>query len=268
MKNFKEELLYKKWFLLAVFMLLINDFFLKYQFHNSLTGKLSDFSGLFAFPYFMSLFTKRVKLVYIATFLFFVFWKTALSQSTIDFLNDMHFNLYRVVDYTDFIAFLILPISYVYRNEKVVLKKSIISSCIIVLITSFSFIATSQRRMPSPRFYRYEKLNLKSDMIVDFSFDKEQIWNGIGYKPAYNNKGYIIYLRDSNNVSIHYKIKLEQKSDSLTRIKLDSILSFEYFENYYTIEDSIQKATILNRYKTKHISYFEKIVVNKLKSIR
>jgi hypothetical protein len=38
----------------SIFLLLINDLYLKFEYHNYLTGKLSDFAGLFAFPYFFS----------------------------------------------------------------------------------------------------------------------------------------------------------------------------------------------------------------------
>ncbi len=39
-------------FIFVLFLLIINDFFLKAAFHNTFTGKLSDFSGLFIFPIF------------------------------------------------------------------------------------------------------------------------------------------------------------------------------------------------------------------------
>lgn len=41
-------------FLLCLCLLLLNDFILKSEFHNALTGKLSDFAGLFIFPLFFS----------------------------------------------------------------------------------------------------------------------------------------------------------------------------------------------------------------------
>jgi len=37
----------------ALIVTAINDHYLKYQFHNFLTGKISDFSGLFFFPLFL-----------------------------------------------------------------------------------------------------------------------------------------------------------------------------------------------------------------------
>ena len=39
-------------FVVGLSLLLLNDLFLKARFHNPLTGKLSDFAGLFVFPLF------------------------------------------------------------------------------------------------------------------------------------------------------------------------------------------------------------------------
>ncbi|MBQ0740775.1 hypothetical protein J9332_41515, partial [Aquimarina celericrescens] len=43
-------------FLISLGGLILNDWFLKAFFHNTITGKLSDFAGLIAFPFFLSLF--------------------------------------------------------------------------------------------------------------------------------------------------------------------------------------------------------------------
>jgi len=41
-------------FVICLGLLLLNDFYLKFEYHNWLTGKLSDFCGLFIFPVFWS----------------------------------------------------------------------------------------------------------------------------------------------------------------------------------------------------------------------
>jgi uncharacterized membrane protein SirB2 len=65
-------------FLAGLFILLLNDFVLKTQSSNWLTGKLSDFSGLLIFPIFIAVFFhKHKKLVYIAAAVVFIF----LSQT-------------------------------------------------------------------------------------------------------------------------------------------------------------------------------------------
>lgn len=42
-------------FLIALFILILNDWVLKHTFNNTLTGKLSDFAGLFAFAFFLGI---------------------------------------------------------------------------------------------------------------------------------------------------------------------------------------------------------------------
>jgi len=265
MKNFKEALLYKKWFLWAVFILLINDFFLKYQFHNFLTGKISDFAGLFAFSYFLSLFTKKIKSAYYFTFVFFIFWKTEASQPFINFLNTLNLNIYRVIDYSDFIAFLILPISYRYRKEGIIqhFNRSLIKSTSIAIITCFSFIATTQIRERIP--YVQEQLNIKSDFIIDFPFNENVFFDSLGYKyykPQCINEGHYIYVKQKHfdSLSILYKIKILKSEDSLSQIKIDSILNFHYIiYPYKNKTDSITKTQLIARYKKMTSKQFDSI---------
>ena len=95
-------------FLVSLLILLLNDFILKTVFHNYLTGKLSDFAGLLAFPFFWSvLFPKRTKEIHIAVALFFIFWKSPFSEDFVDF-----FGFYRVVDFSDFIALVSVFVSF------------------------------------------------------------------------------------------------------------------------------------------------------------
>ncbi len=265
MKNFNESLLYKKWFLGAVFLLLLNDFFLKNQFHNVLTGKISDFVGLFAFPYFMSLFTKRIKLVYFLTAIFFVYWKTGISQPFINLLNNLNLNIYRVVDYTDFIAFLVLPISYKYRKEGISFKINKVINVFIVIISCFSFLATTQKRIH--RAPHVEKLGMKSEKKLAIFLKKEHIWTGLGYEPLYINNGYYIILEDSIGIETHYKVTLHEKNDSLTTIKIDSILKYSY--SYFLHNtDSLGRSRVLDRYRSMKLTDFEKIFEERIKEIK
>lgn len=101
----------------ALALLLANDFVLKPAFHNAVTGKLSDFAGLFLFALCgFALFPHRRKLVVALTAVGFALWKSALSQPGIDGWNALGiFPIDRVVDATDLVALLILPIAWLYR---------------------------------------------------------------------------------------------------------------------------------------------------------
>src|ERR1044071_6805827 len=106
-------------FLIGLSLLLLNDLVLKEQFHNELTGKLSDFAGLFVFPLFWTAFFPRQRrIVFIATAGFYVFWKSGYSQFLIEGWNSLpFFGIQRTVDYTDLLALLILPLSYSYSHQ-------------------------------------------------------------------------------------------------------------------------------------------------------
>ncbi|MCF1193122.1 hypothetical protein LRR18_16155 [Mangrovimonas sp. AS39] len=219
-----DKLFYGKLFLISVSLLLVNDFYLKYQFHNYLTGKLSDFVGLFAFPYFVSLlFKSKVKTTYILTGILFIFWKSSSSQFAIDFLNNIGIGINRVVDYSDLIALLILPLSYRYRtkNTNGIKKINFIPKEFIVGICSFAFIATT---LPKER----GEINLKSTYETEFEMQKDSVLRKMfKYYQSDNDPKYqaVIELPEKRSRIIVSTIISETENDR-TKIQLDSILFF------------------------------------------
>lgn len=100
-------------FIAGLFLLLLNDFWFKELFHNSLTGKLSDFCGLFVFSIFWSvMLPKKKPLVFFATALLFIFWKSPYSNGLIKLFSDYLYPIERVVDLTALIALAILPVAW------------------------------------------------------------------------------------------------------------------------------------------------------------
>lgn len=137
-------------FLLCLCVLTFNDFYLKYAFHNALTGKLSDFAGLFIFPIFWSvLFPKYRKSVYFGTALFFIFWKSNTSAGFIDWWNQWCFlGISRVVDYTDLFALISLPLAYIY--EQYPAKALRVNPTFVAILSFGAFTATS----PEPEVWQ------------------------------------------------------------------------------------------------------------------
>ena len=131
-------------FLIGLFLLLLNDFYLKELYGNWFTGKLSDFAGLFIFPLFLSLFnSKRIWLNFVFTALFFVFWKSDLSTGFLFYLNQtLQTEFSRVVDYSDLVALFILPFSYWYSEKAKSINFQFLKP-VIVCLSVFSFYATS-----------------------------------------------------------------------------------------------------------------------------
>jgi len=136
------------WFITSVAVLVVNDFYLKSSFPGFITGKLSDFAGLFAFPLFFSLLLpKKKNWIYAFAAIIFILWKLPASDHFISFWNqNMPYSIGRVVDYTDYLALLIIPISYFYAPEKTLkLSESTkkLAAFAIASLAVFSFLATA-----------------------------------------------------------------------------------------------------------------------------
>jgi len=119
MKFNQKSILISKLFILGLALLLINDFYLKPTFGNVITGKLSDFSGLFIFPLFwVSFFPNRKNFIFVSTAVLFIIWKSTYSQPFIDFWNSLSpFQIHRVVDYSDLMALCIATILFIQQTK-------------------------------------------------------------------------------------------------------------------------------------------------------
>lgn len=129
-------------FVICLLLLLLNDFYFKAYFHNFITGKLSDFSGLFVFAVFWAtLFPGKKLFVFFSTALFFIYWKSPYSESFINFFSTHLFAIQRVVDVTDLMALLVLPVAW-YMMERPS-KQIYLNPWISGLVSLFSFCATT-----------------------------------------------------------------------------------------------------------------------------
>jgi hypothetical protein len=141
-------------FLAALLLLLLNDCALKQLFPGVLTGKLSDFAGLFVFPMFWAAFAPRRRtFAYASTALCFIFWKSSYSQPIIDCWNALpFFNIRRTVDPTDLLALSVLPLSYRYTARRLLLPAPVtrpairkIAGYVFVFVSLFAFAATTMK---------------------------------------------------------------------------------------------------------------------------
>ncbi len=147
---------------IALFLLLLNDHVLKYAFPGFITGKLSDFAGVFAFAaFFASAMPRRAASVCAATGALFVWWKSPLSQPVVDALG-----LSRVVDWTDLAALIVLPFAY-----RIATKKPIQWRPAIVCVSLFAFAATSGPRtlieIAKDDPLRHVETNLPIEKVMD-----------------------------------------------------------------------------------------------------
>ncbi len=167
-------------FIFSILLLIINDFYLKYTFHNSFTGKLSDFVGLFAFPFFWSIvFPKRVKTVHFITLILFLFWKSEFSQPLIDYINLSGLKTFRTVDYTDCMALGSILLSYWIIREPFHFNSKPIFKKLLFGLSLFAFVATTQKK-DAPTYEDgfksidvYNQGSKKLKLIVDFKYSEQ-----------------------------------------------------------------------------------------------
>lgn len=152
-------------FILSLSLLILNDWFFKTAFHNEITGKLSDFAGLFAFPFLLSiLFPKHKKLVHILTGLLFIIWNSELSQVIIDYLNQLSIPVGRTIDITDSIALVSIFASYHCLNTKIALPLKPLFQKGLIMVSCLAFMATSL-----PPMEKREYVNIDKEYAFEFS---------------------------------------------------------------------------------------------------
>ena len=241
MKKQTPTLLLHPIFLFALFVLIVNDSILKWQYHNWLTGKLSDAAGLIVAPIFLFILFPKIKQhAVFALGLFFIFWKSPFSQSLIDFTNELTaFNFHRVVDYSDLITlpFLYVPYFLIRKNSKCVpfiFFKKFNPSLLILVLTSFTLFSTSMIRYAFPEgdIYLGKSFNVKKSK--DYIFNK------------FEQKG--------------YTIKDTIISDSISRYN-----SYFFIENFALRGDTLSnvKFTLTEESKRKTQIYIINITFNK-----
>ncbi len=133
-------------FLGSLILLILNDFILKPVFHNFLTGKISDFAGLFVFVVFWAgFFPSKRNAIAMLTALAFIWWKMDYSSSFIRIFSLWVFPIQRVVDVTDLIALIVIPFALFFLNRSPRVLK--FHPVLAAILAFFSFCATS---IPEP----------------------------------------------------------------------------------------------------------------------
>jgi hypothetical protein len=151
-------------FIASVALLAANDFALKSLFHNALTGKLSDFAGLFALTLFVAtLWPHHRRLAAWAIATSFTFWKTSYAEPLIEALNAVApFAFGRTVDLTDLIAVPMIPLAaWAAPHLKPWPLRRMLQSGLAAL-AALVFTATSL-----PQYHVRSTLDVSSAAVVD-----------------------------------------------------------------------------------------------------
>jgi hypothetical protein len=235
MKTKPYNLLLHPAFLTGLILLLLNDFYLKYEFHNWFTGKLSDFTGLFVFAVFLSaLLPKYKKTVTISIALFFLWWKSPLSSALIAFLNtQLHLPIHRFIDYSDYWALSVLPL--IFYIKPISCSRSFVQKiavwCIGIL-SFFAFSATSMIRKLA------DDNRVKLDKTITTKKTESEVVNAFKNNGLNPQKDSAIYEKLWRG---HYYLKSKGKNGEISMIALDSLYSGVYtkieYGSIYTIPE-------------------------------
>jgi hypothetical protein len=265
-------------FIASVILLIINDWFLKASFHNACTGKISDFAGLFAFPFFLSaLVPQWKKTLHILTAVLFVFWKSELSQPFINWLNAIQIPVGRTIDYSDNIALLSIPLSYHIFIQKNDYNTGPFLTRVITVIACLAFMATS---MPKGEKKKFVDINKE----YRFNFSKRELvsrLNMVQLKDIIqiNKLSGAIDFNSETNV-FHYNGKKDTLALILDYEKINDTDTILYKTSYAEImiwgNDNNSTLKLVNIYhfipaykkkdfKDKAIRQFEKWVVKKIR---
>lgn len=164
---------------LSVFLLILNDHFLKQNYPGWVTGKLSDFSGIFLIILFLrAIYPEHTKKITISIVIIFSCWKSELSQILIDGINSFsYFKIERVIDYSDLIAFVMIPIAHFIfdHKQRFKIKLNIIEylRIPIFILTIFAITATSIHTPFHKYTIRKESKEQKIDRIKAISVISE-----------------------------------------------------------------------------------------------
>lgn len=165
------EHLSSTYFAFSLAVLTLNDFYLKSAFHNFVTGKLSDFVGLFVFAVFwIALFPSKKFPIFFLTAILFTWWKSPFSQPFIDQWSSYLFPIQRTVDLSDLYALSVLPVAGWYLSQRPGL--SFINPYLAGIFALFAFCSTSRpqykQQFEQPQYILLKEPQAPSDSIAGY----------------------------------------------------------------------------------------------------
>lgn len=242
-------------FLAGLVLLLANDWFLKDYLYNWFSGKLSDFAGMFIFPLFwVALFPRLGKHAFWASALWFIYWKSPYSQWMLDSWNELGlYSIHRVVDLTDLLALVMVPLAYRYWNSKPDTIPFKLHPLFPLGIAAFAFMATSQVHskfspndsfvLPYGKNILYKRLDQLGTVYVEkASIQWEQNPDTISfnfsapesYKSAESYGGEAVIAELSNGQVLFILSTIHYMGQSDEKIEAQSLSLF-----YSTVRDSL-----------------------------
>jgi hypothetical protein len=218
-------------FLACLMTLILNDFIFKYKFPGLITGKLSDFAGLFIFPYFFStFFFGRKKTIYWLTAILFTLWKLPIFDGVVNTFNslDLVF-IKRIKDVSDLIALTAVPVSFLYfKSESTKIKT--ISKLQVYFFTFFSLFAFTATTIGQKEYKKEITLNKTYKLPINKEiFLKEYTSQAHGFPLSENDTSFYIYCRAVDNwrVRLTFEGSMVKLADKSTRLNIYKLTEYK-----------------------------------------
>jgi hypothetical protein len=244
-------------------VLLLNDFYFKATFHNTFTGKLSDFVGLLIFPWFWSLFfPRRSKPIYFTTPLLFIFWKLDVSTPFINFCNE-HFGsgFSRVLDKSDFIALTVLPFSFflLEKSKENISQLKLGLKVGVSTLSIFAFLATSSPDVfvsPSWEFDNTYILQVSKEELLTkrMKFMKSQASMDSIYL---DNSLFLVNHFSQLGYNLNFIVGIDSISNQTTLVSLKKLQDYGYNGYGSKKKDELSKEGFLDIFEKEFIEVLE-----------
>lgn len=220
-------------FLFGLLLLAANDHYLKGTYGTWWTGKASDFAGVLILPLFLKYLTGwRNGVVVGLTVLFFTWFKSPLSEGFLGALNALevlHFS--RVVDYTDLLAFSVLPLSwYVLRYPerfgfaKGLLFHRYVASYAVLPLCLLLFVATSVDE-PFP-LTQGTNINCCAQNPVEATVGNGYVYIPSAFTPDGDGRNDFFQIVADTNIIRIDSFRVYSLPDSIVVFSADSITDF------------------------------------------
>jgi hypothetical protein len=270
-------------FIGSLSLLLINDFYLKAEFGNFLTGKISDFVGLFVFAVFWSqVFPKTKNWISLLTGIGFIIWKTPLVTPLIEIFNEhSFFTIQRVIDYSDYMALIVLPFSHRFirseNNQILIHLHRFIRPTLTYTILGISFFAICATTLPlKPKIpdgtvyigkkYRIKESKseiLKSIQSLGYNttyYDRksEQMHHPLAL-PYYQTDTLIVERHNFWEKDTIYNVKYrfyETNNPNKTKVEIINVT--------FNTKSPIQQINVLKRLRRKYKKEIKKLIIDRL----
>jgi len=253
-------------FILALLILLLNDFIFKGLYGNWFTGKLSDFSGLFIFPLFWTaIFPGQKKKIFWFTGLAFAYFKSSFSQPVIDIWNNIGLlSISRTIDYSDLISLTILPFAFLYEKSSDTLPRFSLNPIIPLSISAFAFLATNpppKTCFPDSTVYHIKHYS-RDSLISDLKNTGLYVSSGEYANTEYKDEYWEINNLNDSIISLTISIGRFNSDDNTVAISLGC-----WDFNTTISENDLDKATI-NRQRDFVRNAFETEVIKKIEKTK